>query len=141
MEINLCECSFYSASKLGRIFSNKTEEIFASLGLGGNYALLLTALYDFKSVTPLVIADAISLSPSTITRFVDKLILKGYVIKEISGKNSFISLTKKGEEIYPDLLEGWKRLKEYYIEFLGEDLYNKYIEINKEVLSKLDEKN
>ncbi len=141
MGINLCECSFYTSTKLGRIFSNKTEEIFAPLGLGGNYALLLTALYEFKSVTPLVIADAISLSPSTITRFVDKLIIKGFVTKEISGKNSIVTLTKKGEEIYPLLLEGWNKLRDFYIESLGEELYERYIQINKEVLIKLGEKN
>ena len=49
------------------------------------------------------IAEQLSLAPSTITRFVDKLKKEGYLTKKRDGRNMTIELTEKGQKASSDM--------------------------------------
>jgi DNA-binding MarR family transcriptional regulator len=70
------------------------------------------------------IAEKMSLSPSRLTRIIDGLVRKGYMVKEINAtdrRNMKVSLSKQG--IY-----------------IVQQLDNAYINIHKEILQDIDEK-
>jgi DNA-binding MarR family transcriptional regulator len=70
------------------------------------------------------IAEKMNLSPSRLTRIIDGLVRKGYMIKEINAtdrRNMKVSLSKQG--IY-----------------IVQQLDNAYINIHKEILQDIDEK-
>jgi len=70
------------------------------------------------------IAEKMNLSPSRITRIMDGLIKKGYMVREIDNadrRNMILSLSKKGKN-------------------LTTRLNNAFIEIHQEILNEIDEK-
>ena len=70
------------------------------------------------------IAEKMNLSPSRITRIMDGLVKKGYMVREIDNtdrRNMILSLSKKGKN-------------------LTTRLNNAFIEIHKEILNEIDEK-
>jgi DNA-binding MarR family transcriptional regulator len=56
-----------------------------------------------------------------VTRFVDKLISKGYLEREQHGRNITVKATKEGKELLPSIRESWKRLYDAYCNILGEE--------------------
>ena len=64
--------------------------------------------------------DHLYLAPSTVTRFVDTLIYKGYLTKKAKGKNTFIKITEPGKELLDPIGVAWKNLYHQYSEILGE---------------------
>ena len=70
------------------------------------------------------IAEKMNLSPSRITRIMDGLVKKGYMVREIDNadrRNMILSLSKKGKN-------------------LTTRLNNAFIEIHQEILNEIDEK-
>jgi DNA-binding MarR family transcriptional regulator len=63
-----------------------------------------------------------NMDSSTITRFIDKLILQGFLNKETEGRKTKITLTKKWEKIQTDIQKAWMRVFQKYKEVLWEEL-------------------
>ena len=64
-----------------------------------------------------------TIAPSTVTRFVDKLVAKGYVKREKAGKNSFSKITEEGLKIIPDIYKAWDGISEKIEEIIGNEEY------------------
>lgn len=58
------------------------------------------------------ISEALTIAPSTVTRFVDKLISKKYVERIKMGKQSFTKITEGGKKIMPQVYKAWDRIFE-----------------------------
>ena len=69
------------------------------------------------------ISETLAIAPSTVTRFVDKLIAKGYVKREKSGKNSITKITAEGLKIIPDIYKSWDGISEKIEEVIGNEEY------------------
>ena len=69
------------------------------------------------------ISETLAIAPSTVTRFVDKLISKGYVKREKSGKNSITKITEEGLKIIPDIYKSWDGISEKIEEVVGNEEY------------------
>ena len=59
------------------------------------------------------------LAPSTVTRFIDSLVYRGYLIRKNKGKTSVINLTNKGKKLKQPIDAAWKSLYHRYSEILG----------------------
>jgi DNA-binding MarR family transcriptional regulator len=62
-----------------------------------------------------------NLKASTMTRFIDKLIVLQYVEWTSEGRNTFIFPTQKGKDLKPIIAKALKNLYDKYCEILGED--------------------
>ena len=76
-----------------------------------------------SQITVNQISEALAIAPSTVTRFVDKLVLKGYVKREKSGKNSFTKITEEGLKIIPEIYKAWDGISEKIEEVVGNEEY------------------
>lgn len=76
------------------------------------------------SVTQKEIADHLSLAPSTITRFVDKLKKEGYLTKKRDGRNVTIQLTETGVQTSSEMEAEYRSAVGEIRELMGD----KYIE-------------
>ncbi|PAB58364.1 MarR family winged helix-turn-helix transcriptional regulator [Anaeromicrobium sediminis] len=120
MTENLLSCCLYfTANKLSRIITKMAEEEFVKTGVSPSYAFLLMTVYSNPGISPKEISKELHIAPSTITRFVDKLEVKGLVNREFKGKNSFIYLTQEGKELQVEIQKCWKSLYDRYSEILG----------------------
>lgn len=61
------------------------------------------------------------LAPSTLTRFVEKLQIKGYVRVESEGRTNFVYLTDEGRALSGVVQDSWDQLNDSYFAILGED--------------------
>ena len=122
MKKNLMDCCLYfSSNRLNRAITKIAEETFSPLGLSPTYAYLLMTLKDRTEIPSKVLAEDLFLAQSTLTRLVDKLEHQGYVHRTFVGRNSMISLTKKGEDIQEQLLKHWRKLYHKYSHIIGYD--------------------
>jgi MarR family transcriptional regulator, organic hydroperoxide resistance regulator len=119
-----CKCLYYSTNALGRIMTKMAEEEFSLTGLNPSYAFLLMIVNEKPGVQPTELSELMMLTPSTITRLVDKLVDKGYIERKINGKLVFLNPTGKSIELDPKLKEAWVRLYKRYTSILGENQAN-----------------
>ncbi len=114
-------CLYFTASKLARIITKMAEEEFAGTGISPAYAYLLMLVKDRPGITQQDLGYALHLTPSTVTRFIDKLEVKGLVTRTMEGKNSLIHLTEKGLAIQDKIHQAWSGLYNRYSGILGEE--------------------
>ena len=114
-----CTCLFYSANALARNITRLTEDAFATTGVAPSLAFVLMTVSRNPGIQPSEVARIMMLSPSTLTRLVDKLETKGLLRREPEGKTIHIHLTGKGDQLVPALLAAWQDTYQRYTEFLG----------------------
>lgn len=114
-------CLYFTLNKFTRKFNLMADEIFKQTELAPNYAFAVMQIGDNPGILSSELAKILSLSPSTITRFVDKLIVKKLVKREIQGKNSYLYLTGEGRELLKTIETSWWKLYNEYSEVIGEE--------------------
>lgn len=72
-----------------------------------------------------MIAKELHLTPSTVTRLLDKLEQKGMVRRENKGKNSLVKPTEKSLALNEELMTSWNSLFDNYKKLLGKDFSEK----------------
>lgn len=136
----LSSCLYFSSTKLARAISKVADEEFRITGLSPNYAFLITIVNKNNGITQKKIGEMLHMTPSTITRFIDKLQYKDLLIRKNEGKNTFIYLTQKGMLLLPDVSKAWKNLYNRYSEILSEEEREQFICTINKVANKLEEK-
>lgn len=114
-------CLYFTSNTMSRLINKLTEEAFMPTGLAPSYAFLMMVVIEKKTIGIGQLADTLKLAPSTITRFVDKLITKGLLQREQCGRTMTILPTSKGEELLPEIKASWSRLYNRYCEVLGKE--------------------
>ena len=78
MEIQ--KCIYFTISKMFRMINKMAEESFEKLDIYPTHGFLMIILKEeAEGLTVNQISETLAIAPSTVTRFVDKLISKGYV--------------------------------------------------------------
>lgn len=115
-------CLFFSTNSLARNINRISENEFWLIWLSSSYAFLLMLVNERGTLSTWEISKAMNMDSSTITRFIDKLILQGFLNKETEGRKTKITLTKKWEKIQTDIQKAWMRVFQKYKEVLWEEL-------------------
>lgn len=106
-------CLYFTISRLFRVVNKIAEEVFGKLDICPTHAFLLIILQDEpEGMSVNKISEALTIAPSTVTRFVDKLVLKKYVERIKIGKQSFTKITEEGKDLMPKLYEAWDNIFE-----------------------------
>jgi MarR family transcriptional regulator, organic hydroperoxide resistance regulator len=114
-------CLLFSANALARAITAVGDEEFGRLGLAYSHAYLLREVIDNPGVTPSHLSEMLFLTPSTITRLIEKLESKGLVTRRSEGKNTLVEPTEKGKGLSNELWEAWQRVWVRYAEAIGEE--------------------
>lgn len=112
-------CLFFTAQALGRSLNRMAEEEFAITGLAPSQTYLLMLVADRPGITQKRLGIDMQLAPSTITRFIDNLVRRGFVMKEAKGKLVHVSATAAGEKMEPVIQKAWAKMYERYSDVLG----------------------
>jgi len=114
-----------------RQVSSFFDEQLSEFGLATSYVELLLLIRSNGSCTQKTASEALGLAPSTITRFVDKLVKQGLIKKEKDGRESILKLTQKG-------IDATRKMDIIYREAetkLKEKLGDKYLETTGKLLN------
>jgi MarR family transcriptional regulator, organic hydroperoxide resistance regulator len=115
-----CQCLYYSSQALARAISQLADEVFAKVGLTTSYAYLLMAVHDLPGIQPMAISKELNLTPSTITRLVEKMETKRWLRRETEGKTTKVYLTEEGAANIENIKQCWCELNQQYATILGE---------------------
>jgi len=113
-------CLYFTANSIARKITRMAEEEFRVTGLSPSHAFLVMLVCDYPGIGPKKLCEYLDLAPSTITRFVDTLIYRGYMTKQTKGKNIEIFITDQGKELQLKIADAWKSLYFRYSKILGE---------------------
>lgn len=119
------QCLYFCSQDFSRLMTKLAEEVFMSTTLSPSYAILMMAIEQKEKCGCVELSQISRLTPSTITRLTDKLILKGLVSRQQDGRNTCIKLTPKGKEMMPLITQAWEKLYELHCKILGEDFVEK----------------
>ncbi len=133
--MDFTESLFHSSNALNRLLGNMADEAFRGLGLTSSYAFLIMIVHEQPGVQPKELSEKLQLTPSTITRLVEKMEYRGLLERSSNGRATHVSLTDKGEELIPKLEEAWGNLQEKYTSILGD----RYTEVLTEMTTKAAE--
>ncbi len=114
-------CLYFTANSLARTISRMAEEEFGKLGLSPSHAFLLMVAVDEPGISQKDLAEHLHLAQSTVSRFVDSLVLRGFVEKKATGKVAHIFPTAKGEAQVEEMNAAWHALYQRYSAILGEE--------------------
>jgi DNA-binding MarR family transcriptional regulator len=133
-----CQCLYYSANALARIMTRVADEEFASLGISPSYAFLIMSVNNKPGIQPGEISIEMQLTPSTVTRLIEKMEHKGLLERKSNGKFTEVFTTQKGAEIIPGIKTCWMNLYKRYSSVLGEESAGKLTSMIYDAVRKLD---
>ncbi|MGP7818050.1 MarR family winged helix-turn-helix transcriptional regulator [Niallia sp. 01092] len=121
----LHNCLFFTANRLSRAITKMAEEEFASTGLTPMYGYIIRLVNGNPGISQKELAEKLSITASTTTRFIDKLEGKQLVERKGKGKTVEIFPTEKGKELEPIVRQASKNLLTRYEAILGKELSEK----------------
>lgn len=119
-----------AANSFSREISRHFDSCFEEYDLATSYVELLLILLEKEELSQNEVAENMNLAPSTITRFVNKLVNKGLVQKKKTGRTAVVTLSRKGQTIAPKLKDRYNDALQDLENILGE----KYVHTIKELL-------
>lgn len=117
-------------SSFSREIDRHFNSYFEEFELATSYVDLLLILQSKKDISQNDLALEMNLAPSTITRFVNKLVKKNLVKKKKVGRTAVIELSQKGKTLAPRLEKSFNRAVADLRDILGD----KYVHTTKQLL-------
>ena len=137
-DCSLNGCLFFTTVKLSRVFGKIAEEAFSKTGISPSHALLLYLVNQKEEILQKELGETLHLTPSTITRLIEKLERKTLVSKRCEGKSVILSTTPQGIALQKSIMESWISLHEQYQGILTEEETAQFLNLSKKLLGKLE---
>ena len=94
---------YFSSNALARKMEKLANESWKKVDLTASHAYLLMLVIEEQGIQPSALVEQLLLTPSTITRLMEKLEEKKLVIRTTEGKTTIVFPTLKAKKMLPDL--------------------------------------
>ena len=112
---------YFVANALGRRIEKLAIESWKKVDLSPSHAYLLMLAIEEPGIQPTALSEQLILTPSTITRLIEKLEDKELVTRDTEGKQTKVYPTSKAKELYPVLQECLTHFIDNYSKILGRE--------------------
>lgn len=116
-----CGCLYYAANALARKMTRLAEQEFAETGLAPSPAFIVMTVNAKPGIPAGEIAVIQQLTPSTVTRLIDRLVAEGFLRRRTEGRYVRVFPTARARRLDAALREAWRRLHVRYSRLLGEE--------------------
>jgi len=116
-----CGCLYYSANALARIITKLADDAFSFTGLSSSYVFLLMTVNDKPGIQPTEISQQMHLTPSTVTRLIEKMEHKNLLERKQVGRTTEVYPTETSLALNPTFKEAWKKFGETYADLIGKE--------------------
>jgi DNA-binding MarR family transcriptional regulator len=120
LQTYLKECLYFTAARLSRVVTKIVDDEFARSGISPTSAFLLLAVIEEEGISQKKLGEILHHQPSTVTRLIEKLVIKGLLYNRVEGRMSLIYATDKGKALEATIHECWNSLRVRLNEILGE---------------------
>lgn len=118
-DASYAECLYYAANAFARQMTKMADDAFLPTGLSASYAVLMMTVNNHPGICPRDISQRMQLTPSTITRLIEKMEYRGYLERRSTGKFTEVYPTDAGQALVPVIQSAWKNLQAHYEGLLG----------------------
>ena len=136
-ESKFCSCLYFTTNALARKVEKLAVESWKKIGLAPSQAYLLKLVIDEPGMQAGVLAEQLQLTPSTITRLIEKLEEKKLVTRVTEGKTTNVFPTQKAKEMKPQIKQCIEEFHEKYVKILGTEESKQFIQNMNTVADKL----
>jgi DNA-binding MarR family transcriptional regulator len=131
-------CLFFSTAKLSRVFGKIADEAFLKTGLSPSHAILLYLVNQNGGMMQKELGEALHLTPSTITRLVEKLERRNLLTKKTEGKQAYLNTTQQGLVLQKDIIDSWEQLYQQYDGILTKEETAQFIALNVKLITHME---
>lgn len=126
-ESRFSKCLYFSTNALARKVEKLALDTWKAVDLSPSHGYLLLVVLDEPGVQPGYLADELQLTPSTVTRLIEKLESKKLVVRTTEGKVTNIYPTPKAKELYPRMRKCVEDFYMLYSKVIGEQESDKLV--------------
>ena len=116
-----CKCIYFSSNALARKIEKLAADAWKKVGLSPSHGYLLMMVLDEPGIQPGALVDELLLTPSTITRLMDKLQEKKLLYRTADGKMINVFPTAKGAALHPKLRSCVNDFDKKYSAIMGKE--------------------
>ncbi len=129
---------YFVSNALARKIEKIAQESWDRVNLSPSHAYLLMLVLENPGIQPMALSEELHLSPSTITRLVEKLELKKLLIRIAEGKLTNVYPTPKAKELVPKLKHCVDGFYASYSSILGKEESAKLVQSMNRIADKLE---
>lgn len=134
-----CSCLYFTANALARKVEKIAIESWKKADLSPSHAYLLMLALDEPGIQAGRLAEQLQLTPSTVSRLLEKLETKKLVIRAAEGKQINVYPTQKAKDMKPLLKECIDDASEKYSKILSKEESKQLIKNMSQVADKLED--
>ena len=112
---------YFSSNALARKMEKLANESWKKVELSPSHAYLLMIVIEEPGIQPGILSEELQLTPSTITRLIEKLETKKLAVRTMDGKVTNIYPTPKAKAMLSKLKECVKDFYSAYSKILGKE--------------------
>lgn len=116
-----CACLYYSTNALSRIMTKIANEEFSITGLSSSYAFLLMIVNEKPGIQPTEISKQMQLTPSTVTRLIEKMEYRDFLVRDHLGKTTKVFPKQSSIDLDSKIKQAWQKLHKRYSAILGKE--------------------
>ena len=131
------QCLYFTSGALACKVEKLAIESWKKVDLSPSHAYLLMLVLDEPGIQPGILAEELQLSPSTVTRLIEKLETKKLVIRTTEGKITNVYPTPKSKEMHNQFKECVHAFYENYVGILGKEESGRFIKNMNKVTDQL----
>ena len=116
-----CQCLYFSSNALARKIGKLANDSWKKVGLTPSHAYLLMLVIEEPGMQPSALVKQLLLTPSTITRLIEKLEQKKLVVRTTEGKLTNVYPTPRAKSLLPDLKDCLNDFYQNYSSIIGKE--------------------
>ncbi|HET9057718.1 MAG TPA: MarR family transcriptional regulator [Chitinophagaceae bacterium] len=128
---------YFSSNALARKMERLATESWKKVDLSPSHAYLLMLVIDEPGIQPSALVEHLLLTPSTITRLIEKLEKKKLVVRTTEGKLTNVYPTPKAKKLLPELHECLNHFYQAYSAILGKEESTRMVSNMNKLVDKL----